>query len=312
MFSVGYGVQALGRSGLKVSVVGLGTWQFSEAWSVTQYEDAKAIVAKAVELGVNPFDTAALYGRGMSERFLGQAIRELGVRDQVVVATKIHDEFLAQHDVLKAVRATLRRLGFDVIDLMQVHWPPVWHNFPTCEYMRELERAVHLGMVRHIGVSNFPVELLESARSCLAREEIVSMQIRYNVVERDAEKQLIPYAEREGMAVLAWSPLAKGALTGKYTPENLPRFQDVRAQDPLFHPENFAQVYRVVEVLKKVGKRHGKTPAQVALNWLIMASPVVIPIPGAKNPIRRPITPALLGGGWVSMSGLRSSVLAAA
>ena len=251
MFSVGYGVQALGRSGLKVSVVGLGTWQFSEAWGVTQYEDAKAIVAKAVELGVNLFDTAALYGRGMSERFLGQAIREL-------------------------------------------------------------ERAVHLGMVRHIGVSNFPVELLESARSCLAREEIVSMQIRYNVVERDAEKQLIPYAEREGMAVLAWSPLAKGALTGKYTPENLPKFQDVRAQNPLFHPENFAQVYRVVEVLKKVGKRHGKTPAQVALNWLIMASPVVIPIPGAKNPIRRPITPALLGGGWVSMSGLRSSVLAAA
>lgn len=121
----------------------------------------------------------------------------------MVVATKMHDEFLAQHDVLKAVRAALRRLGLDVIDLTQVYWPPVWHNFSTCEYMRGLERAARLGMARHIGVSSFPVELLEFARSCLAREEIVSMKIRYNVVGRDAEKQLMPYAEREGMAVLA-------------------------------------------------------------------------------------------------------------
>lgn len=106
-------------------------------------------------------------------------------------------------------------------------------------------------------------------------------------------------------------PAGQGGLTGKYTPENLQRFQDVRAQNPLFHPENFAQVYRVVEVLKRVGERHGKTPAQVALNRLIMASPVVIPIPGAKNPGQVVDNAGAAGGGWVSMSGWRSSVLAA-
>ncbi len=274
----------LGKSDIKISAIGLGTWQFSEAWGVTEYERAKEIVAKALELDVNFFDTAAVYGRGKSEEFLGRALKELNARDDVYIATKLPGDFLSRDDVFRATDKCLKRLGVDTIDLMQVHWPPAWHNFPTCEYMRALERLVNLGKIRYIGLSNFAPELIESARECLSSTDIVSLQIRYNLVERDAEKELIPYAEKNKMTILAWSPLAKGAVTGKYTPENLPKFTDVRSEDPLFSPENFNQVYELVKVLEKIAKKYNKTPAQVALNWLLMSSPVVVPIPGAKNP----------------------------
>ena len=114
----------LGSTGLRVSRVGLGTWQFSEAWGVTGFEEAKAIVTKALEVGINLFDTAMVYGRGMSEEFLGRALREAGVkRDGVVVATKIPGEFLQPYDVARAVDRSLKRLGLGHIDLLQVHWP---------------------------------------------------------------------------------------------------------------------------------------------------------------------------------------------
>ncbi len=274
----------LGTSDIRVSAVGLGTWQFSDSWGVQNYELARSIVEKAIELNINFFDTAAVYGRGLSEQFLGRALKELGVRDDVVIATKLPGEFLSRHDVFKGTKRCLERLDTDYIDLMQVHWPPIWNNFPTCEYMRALEELVHQGVIRYIGLSDFPVELMESAWSCLSTEDIVSDQVRYNLVERDAEKEIIPYAEAYGMSVIAWSPLAKGALTGKYTPDNLPEFEDVRRNAALFHPENFRQIYGIVEVLKRIGEKYGKTPAQVALNWLLMTSDSVIVIPGAKTP----------------------------
>jgi len=274
----------LGGSDVKVSSVGLGTWQFSESWGVTDYQTARSIVEAALEVGINLFDTAAVYGRGMSERFLGEAMRELGIREEVIVATKIPGEFLSRHDVFKATRRCLERLNTSYIDLMQVHWPPCWDNFPTCEYMRALEELVHLGAIRMIGLSDFPPELIESAWSCLSTEDIVSVQVKYNLVERDAEKEIIPYAEASNLSVLAWSPLAKGALTGKYTPENLPKFSDVREGSALFHPENFTKIYELVKLLTDVGTRYGKSPSQVALNWLLMASDRVIVIPGAKTP----------------------------
>jgi len=286
----------LGKTGEKISIIGLGTWQFSEAWGVKDYKTAKKIIEKAVELGINLIDTAAVYGRGLSEEFIGRALKELGVRDEVFIATKLPGDFLSYGDVFKGTEKCLKRLQVDVIDLMQVHWPPAWHNFPTCEYMRALEKLVNLGKIRYIGVSNFPVELLESARNCLSKTDVVSNQIRYNVIERDAEKELIPYAEKNDITILAWSPLAKGAVTGKYTPENLPKFEDVRQADPIFHPENFREIYKVVEVIKEVAEKYGKTPAQVSLNWLITSSKMVVPIPGAKNP--RQVADNAAAAGW--------------
>lgn len=282
---MGLQTRDLGMSGIKVTVVGLGTWQFSETWGVTNYETAKAIIAKAAEVGINFIDTAEVYGRGMSEEFIGKALKELGLKEHFIIATKIPGQFLAYGDVFRATKRSLRRLGVDAIDLMQVHWPPCWHNIPTCEYMRALEKLVHLGYIRAIGLSNFAPELVESARTCLAREDIVSNQVRYNLIERDAEKELIPYAEQEGLSIIAWSPLAQGLLTGKYTPENPPEFKDVRIDNPLYHPANFSRIYDgVVKKLVEVANRYGKTPAQVALKWLIQASDTVVVIPGAKTP----------------------------
>lgn len=274
----------LGRTDMRVSRIGLGAWQFSgDAWGAITYEQAKAVVSKALEVGINFFDTAAVYGRGRSEEFLGRAIRELGARDHVYIATKIHGDWLRRIDILTSVENQRRRLGVDAIDLYQIHWPACWHNTPICETMKTLEELVDRGLVRYIGVSNFPLALLEHARSCLSRVDIVTSQNRYNIIEREADKELLPYLRREGIVLIAWSPLAKGVLTGKYTPSNLPAFEDVRRNDPLFTPQNLKTVWPVVEEIRRIAEARGKTPAQVVLNWLIR-DPWIYPIPGAKTP----------------------------
>jgi len=275
--------RTLGITDEKISEVGLGAWQFSESWGILEYEVAKKIIEAAVTNGVNFIDTAIAYGWGKSEEFIGRALTELNLRDEVFIATKIPGELLAEHDVIKATTGSLRRLRRDHIDLMQVHWPPVWNNIPTCEYMRALEKLVSMGLIDYIGVSNFPPSLLDEANECLSREEIVSEQVRYNLIEREAEKEIIPYTLAYGMTLIAWSPLAKGALTGKYTPDNLPKFNDVRSAEPVFLQQNFREIYPVLEKLKEIGAKYSKTPSQVSLNWLLSSYDNVIVIPGAKS-----------------------------
>ncbi|MEM0369168.1 MAG: aldo/keto reductase [Pyrobaculum sp.] len=273
----------LGRSDMKVSRIGLGVWQFSgDAWGQISYEQAKTIVQKAFELGVNFFDTAAVYGRGRSEEFLGRSIKELKIRDSVYIATKVHGDWLRRIDIFNAVENQRRRLGVDAIDLYQIHWPACWHNTPICETMKTLEELIKRGLVRYIGVSNFPTPLLEYARSCLSRVDIITSQNRYNLIEREADKELLPYLKREGIVLIAWSPLAKGALSGKYTIENLPTFDDVRKNDPLFTPTNLSLISPLIQVLRQLSTKYNKTPAQIVLNWLIK-DPWIYPIPGAKT-----------------------------
>ncbi|MFB6489954.1 MAG: aldo/keto reductase [Thermoproteus sp. AZ2] len=274
----------LGKTDIRASRIGLGVWQFDEyAWGSIDYEAAKAIVAKAHELGINFFDTAAVYGRGRSEEFLGRAIRELGIREHVYVATKIPGDWHRRGDVFKSVENQRRRLGVDAIDLIQLHWPACWHNVPICETMKALEELYSRGVVRHIGVSNYPPQLIEAARACLSKADIATSQNRYNLLERDADKELLPYLKSRGIALIAWSPLAKGAVTGKYTPDNLPSFNDVRRGDPLFTPENLRIAMPLIEEVKLLAAKYGKTPAQIALNWAIR-DPAIYPIPGAKSP----------------------------
>ncbi|MGC8953508.1 MAG: aldo/keto reductase [Desulfurococcus sp.] len=275
----------LGWTDEKISWIGLGTWQYSETWGLTDYDVAKKVIGKAIEVGINFFDTAMVYGRGMSEEFLGKALRELSVkRDEVFIATKIPGEFLNPDDVFKSVDRSLRRLGVNSIDLLQLHWPPCWHNYPTTSYARALERLIIQGKIRYIGVSNYPVALIEELRSALSITDIVSMQYRFNLAERWAEEELIPYAEANDLTFIPWSPLAKGALTGKYTLENIGLFRDLRSNEAVFHPSNFEKLTPLINALKELASKYGKTPSQVALNWLVRYSPVIVPIPGAKTP----------------------------
>ena len=213
----------LGKSDLKVSIIGFGAWQASgKAWGV-DVEDEQIVKAmvRAYELGVNLIDTAEAYGDGHSEEVVARAIREIG-RENLVIATKVHGGHLRYNDVLKAAENSLRRLGIREIDLFQVHWPDPWEQVPLKHTMQAMERLYKEGKIRAIGVSNFAVRDLEEARKHLSDAVIASNQVRYNMLQREIEEEVIPYCKRENIIIIAYSPLAQGALTGKYSLSNKP------------------------------------------------------------------------------------------
>jgi aryl-alcohol dehydrogenase-like predicted oxidoreductase len=274
---------ALGRGGPRVSTIGLGMWQAGgDAWGKdVRDKDCIAAMVRAVDLGVDLVDTAEVYGNGHSEEVVGKAIRSVG-RDRVFVATKLAGYHGRPRDVEKAIRGSLKRLRVRAIDLYQVHWPDPWDQVPLRDTMKALERAWRAGTIRHIGVSNFAVRDLEDARSHLSRADIASNQVRYNLLQREIESDVLPYCRREGIAILAWSPLAKGVVTGKYRATRRPKDR-VRSDDDLFKPANLRAASPLVSTLRSVGRAHGKRPAQVALAWF-RSRRIVVPIPGAKRP----------------------------
>jgi len=269
-----------GQSGIKASKIGIGVWQASDEWHGDDEQVIKAIET-AGEMGVNLIDTAEGYGGGRSEKVLGRALAQLG-RERFVIATKVWGLHLRYDELQKAAAASMRRLGVNVIDLYQVHWPDPWEQIPLRETMKALEKLYLEGKIRAIGVSNFAVRDLEEARSYLSRTDIVSNQLRYNLLQRNIEEEVVPYCKRENIAILAWSPLAQGALSGKYSSKNIPK-GDVRVENVIFVEKNMLQVEKIVSVLSNIAKSHVCTVSQVALNWLA-SNPLVIPIPGVKNP----------------------------
>ena len=270
----------LGRnSGIKVSKIGVGLWQASDAWNGDDEQVVEA-VERAQELGVNLIDTAEHYGNGHSESVLGSALKKLG-RDNFVVATKVYGAHLRYDELQKAATASMKRLGVNEIDLYQVHWPDPWEQIPLKETMKALEKLYLEGKIRAIGVSNFAVRDLEEARSYLSRTDIVSNQLRYNLLQRNIEEEVIPYTRKNGISILAWSPLAQGALTGKYNLNKVPK-GDIRDMNPLFASKNISQISQLIDVLSSIAKKYQRSVAQVALNWLAKI-PDVVPIPGAKN-----------------------------
>lgn len=274
---------ALGRRGPDVSEIGVGMWQAGgTAWGDDVRDlDCQKAMERAVELGINLVDTAEAYGEGHSEQVVGKAVRSVG-RDNVFVATKVAGEHLRAPDVERACRGSLKRLGLREIDLYQVHWPNPWSLTPIPETMKALERLVRQGRIRHIGVSNFAVRDLEEARTSLSRADIVSDQVQYSLLHREPEAGLALYAKREGIALLAWSPIAKGVLSGKYDAKRRPGDR-IRADSTLFKPQNLKAAAPLVSALRRIGRARRKTPAQVALRWLA-DHPGVIPIPGVKRP----------------------------
>jgi len=271
----------LGRSGIKVSKVGLGTWQIGSSYWGWEREfnrdSAIGVIKTALDCGINFIDTAEAYGGGLSETIIGEAIED--VREDVIIATKVSPNHLSYRGVKKSLKQSLKRLKTKYVDLYQVHWPnPL---IPIRETMRAMEELVDEGKVRAIGVSNFSLGRLRKAREVLKKHDIVSNQIEYNLLRRNPEKELIPCCQKEGLTVIAYSPLAQGLLTGKYGPGKMPNGFFRRAFIYVRYGR-IGEITNLVEVLKEISSRKGASISQIALSWVLRHSNVVA-IPGAKR-----------------------------
>ncbi len=235
-------------------------------------DDAIRVVGAALENDLSLFDTAEIYGNGRSERLLGEALRRYKALEEAIIVTKIAGYRVTWTGFRKAVEGSSRRLGRRP-DIVLYHWPPPW-PFSACRVARLLEKLVDEGLTWGIGVSNFGSRLLEEAAHCLYRYEILVDQVHYSLVHRVPENKLVGTAAKLGVKLMAWSPLAKGALAGKTRPDNA-----ARALDPVFM--HAARDRELQEALEKIAKRHGVSKAVVALAWLVARG--VIPVVGARR-----------------------------
>ena len=291
----------LGRTGLRVSRICLGTMTFgSRAWRpwVLTEEESRPFIARAIEAGINFFDTADMYSRGVSEEIVGRALRDLSAREQVVLATKAffpmgdgpNDDGLSRKHLFDAIDASLRRLGTDYVDLYQIHrFDP---HTPIEETLEALNDIVRAGKVRYIGASSvyawqFARMLHVSERHGWAR--FVSMQNHYNLIYREEEREMLPLCRAEGIGVIPWSPLARGFLAGNRTrtvsADSPETDETLRARtDDYAHSLYYADAdFQVVERVIELARRRGVTPAQVALAWLLRQPGMTAPIIGATK-----------------------------
>ena len=264
----------------RISKIGLGTWQFgAREWGYGEDysgREARDIVRRAVDLGVTLFDTAEVYGFGRSERILGEALG--GRRESAFLATKLLPVLPLAPVVEQRAVASAARLGARRLDLYQVHGPnPLVPDGTTMRGMRTLQ---HVGLVGEVGVSNYPLARWQAAERALGGR-VLSNQVRYSLADRRPEKDLLPFAAGAGRAVIAYSPLAQGLLSGRYDRANRPANR-VRAGNPLFLPENLDRAGELIGVLREVADARGATPAQIALAWVIR-HPAVAAIPGASS-----------------------------
>jgi aryl-alcohol dehydrogenase-like predicted oxidoreductase len=262
-----------------LSVIGLGTWQFgSREWGYGEdyaLREAGAIVRRALDLGVTLIDSAEGYAMGRSERIVGEAIA--GRRGEAFLATKIFPVAPFAPVVEQRGRASARRLGVDRIDLYQVHFPnPIVPLSMTMEGMRRLQDAA---VIAEVGVSNFDLTGWRAAERLLGRR-VLSNQVRYNLLMRHREQELLPFAAETGHVVIAYSPLAQGLLSAEHDPTQRPG--GLRAHNPLFLPENVERAKPLLDTLREVAAGRQATPAQVALAWVIR-HPNVVAIPGASS-----------------------------
>jgi aryl-alcohol dehydrogenase-like predicted oxidoreductase len=267
-------------TGRQISKIGLGTWQFgSREWGYgDRYASdvARAVVRRALELGITLFDTAEIYGFGRSERILGEALGE--DRESVFLATKIFPLLPVAPVVEQRAVASANRLGARRLDLYQVHQPnPLVRDGTIMRGMRALQRV---GLVGEVGVSNYSLQRWRAAEDALG-SPVLSNQVPYSLVARAPERELLPYASAHSRIVLAYSPLAQGLLSGRYHPGNRPANR-VRAANPLFLPENLQRAGDLLAALGEVAAAHSATPAQIALAWVIR-HPAVAAIPGASS-----------------------------
>jgi aryl-alcohol dehydrogenase-like predicted oxidoreductase len=282
----------LGSTGFEITRVGFGAWAIGGGgwefgWGAQEDDESVAAIERALELGVNWIDTAAAYGFGRSERVVGRALA--GLRERPYVFTKasllegpdrrvVHS--LKRDSILREAEASLERLGVEAIDLYQIHWPIPDGDIE--EGWAALAELKEQGLVRHIGVSNFEVAQLERIRQIAPVE---TLQPQYSLVAREAEQQILRYAEREGIGVIVYSPMGSGLLSGRMTREriaNLPE-DDWRKHDERFNEPQLSRHLVLVERLRTVAERHQTTPGAVAVAWTLRNPAVDAAIVGFRR-----------------------------
>jgi aryl-alcohol dehydrogenase-like predicted oxidoreductase len=282
----------LGKTELELTTVGLGTWAMGGPWQFgwgpQDDDEAIAAILKALDMGINWIDTAPAYGLGHSEELIGQVLRLTGAKP--FIATKcgiLWNErkekvtCLKKRSIRKECHDSLRRLGIDVIDLYQMHWPDPDEDIE--EAWEEMVRLKEQGKVRYLGVSNFTVEHLNRVRRI---HEPVSLQPPYSMLHREAEEELLGYCAVKNIGVIAYSPMQRGLLTGKFSPERLAALapDDHRRKNPDFLEPQFSATMELVEELKEIAGRNGRTCAQLAISWVLRRSELTAAIVGTRRP----------------------------
>lgn len=285
----------LGNTGLKVSRICLGTMTYGTSrWRdwILDEADSLPFYKRALERGINFFDTADIYSLGVSEEVTGRALKEYARREEVIIATKVYqtmsedvnDRGLSRKHIMDSIDASLRRLGTDYVDLYQIHrWDS---ETPIEETMEALHDVVKAGKARYIGASSMYAWQFAKAQHVARMHNwtpFVTMQNHYNLVYREEEREMIPLCRDQGVGLIPWSPIARGFLAGNRTRENTgdtPRAQSDNFAHSMYYQESdFKIVDRVVELAEK----RGVTPAQIAMAWILQKPGVVSPIIGASK-----------------------------
>ena len=282
-----------GRTDMEITRIGFGSWAIGgggwrAAWGPQDDDEAVGAIRRAVELGMNWIDTAAVYGLGHSEKLVARALK--GVSDRPYVFTKcsqVWDESgnisnnLKQDSVKRECEESLSRLQVEAIDLYQIHWPRPDEDIEEgWEAMAELKEE---GKVRHIGVSNFDVEQMERIREIAPVE---TLQPPYNMLKRGIEDEILPYCQENDIGVIAYSPMRSGLLTGKMSPErvaNLPA-DDWRRNSSDFQEPRLSRNLELVSLLEEIGVEHGRSPGEVAIAWTLRHQAVTAAIVGGRRP----------------------------
>lgn len=285
---------------MNVSVVGFGAWELGGNWGPIDRENAIKILNLAYENGVNFFDTAPAYGLGKSEESVGEFLKGKK-RESLYIATKCGLEWdqkrrirnnLKKERVLKEIDDSLKRLKTDYVDLYQIHWPDP--NTPLQETAEALQKILDSKKARYIGVSNFSSNQIEELVKYV---DIVSTQNYYNLLVRNIEKELFPVVKKYDLAVIPYSPLAKGLLTGKISKDFVPDRRDPRAMDEIFKNRDlFDKNVEKVEELKILSNRIGRPLSQLAINWLLHHDEVPTVIAGTKDEMH--LMENIEAGGW--------------
>jgi len=296
----------LGWTDLNLSIIGLGTWaigggKWKFSWGPQDDRDSISAIQRALELGINWIDTAAVYGLGHSEEIVGKAIR--GLRKKPIIATKCERVWdkggnisgrLKKKSIRSEIEASLKRLKIEVIDLYQIHWPEPDEDIE--EAWTTLGDLIKEGKIRYGGVSNFNLQQLKRVQPI---HPVASLQPPYSMLERGIEKKILPYCSAKNIGVVTYSPMQKGLLTGKFTRErvkNLPE-DDHRRRDPRFQEPELSANLKLVEHLRSIAEKSGKTVAQLAIAWVLRRPEVTAAIVGARRPSQ--IEETAVAGDWM-------------